>query len=88
MGYETLIIEHEEPVLIVRLNRPDALNALNHKLLSELSTVLEDADKNESVRVIILTGSKKSLCCWSRYKRDDGQRICRNVPRQLFLQGT
>ena len=36
MAYETLIIEHEEPVLIVRLNRPDALNALNNKLLEEL----------------------------------------------------
>ena len=59
MAYETLIIEHEEPVLIVRLNRPNALNALNNKLLEELSIVLGDADKNDSVRVIILTGSEK-----------------------------
>ena len=55
MAYETLIIEHEEPVLIIRLNRPNALNALNSKLLEELSNALTDADENDSVRTIILT---------------------------------
>ena len=68
MAYETLIIEHEEPVLIVRLNRPDALNALNNKLLEELSIVMEEADKNESVRVIILTGSKKAFAAGADIK--------------------
>ena len=38
MAYETLVIEHEEPILIIRLNRPNALNALNSKLLEELKT--------------------------------------------------
>ena len=47
MAYETLIIEHEEPVLIIRLNRPNALNALNSKLLEELSNALTDADEND-----------------------------------------
>ena len=68
MAYETLVIEHEEPVLIIRLNRPDALNALNNKLLEELSIVLEDADKNQSVRVIILTGSKKAFAAGADIK--------------------
>ena len=42
MAYETLIIEHEEPILIIRLNRPNALNALNSKLLEELNNALSD----------------------------------------------
>ena len=68
MAYETLIIEHEEPVLIVRLNRPDALNALNNKLLEELSIVMKDADRNDSIRVIILTGSKKAFAAGADIK--------------------
>ena len=47
MAYETLIIEHEEPILIIRLNRPNALNALNSKLLEELNSALSDADNND-----------------------------------------
>ena len=61
MAYETLIIEHEEPILIIKLNRPNALNALNSKLLEELNSALTDADNNDSVRTIILTGSEKTL---------------------------
>ena len=61
MAYETLIIEHEEPILIIRLNRPNALNALNSKLLEELNNALTEADKNNSVRTIVLTGSEKAF---------------------------
>ena len=68
MAYETLIIEHEEPVLIIRLNRPNALNALNSKLLEELSNALTDADKNDSVRTIILTGSEKAFAAGADIK--------------------
>ena len=46
MAYETLIIEHEEPVLIIRLNRPNALNALNSKLLEELNNTLRPKIEN------------------------------------------
>ena len=42
MAYETLIIEHEEPILIIRLNRPNALNALNSKLLEELNNAFNE----------------------------------------------
>ena len=68
MAYETLIIEHEEPVLIIRLNRPNALNALNSKLLEELSNALTDADENDSVRTIILTGSEKAFAAGADIK--------------------
>ena len=68
MAYETLIIEHEEPVLIIRLNRPNALNALNGKLLEELSNALTDADENDSVRTIILTGSEKAFAAGADIK--------------------
>ena len=68
MAYETLIIEHEEPILIIKLNRPIALNALNSKLLEELNSALTDADNNDSVRTIILTGSEKAFAAGADIK--------------------
>jgi|TARA_B100002051_G_scaffold43825_1_gene38270 enoyl-CoA hydratase len=68
MAYETLIIEHEEPILIIRLNRPNALNALNSKLLEELNSALTDADSNDAVRTIILTGTEKAFAAGADIK--------------------
>ncbi len=61
MAYETLLVELEENVKTIRLNRPDALNALNVQLLSELSDALCEAEKNNKVRCIVITGSEKAF---------------------------
>jgi enoyl-CoA hydratase len=61
MPYETLIVEIEDEVALVRLNRPDALNALNLKLMQELAACLTAADANPKVRCILLTGSDKAF---------------------------
>ena len=61
MAYETLIVEIADKVALIRLNRPEALNAINAKLLSELATALAAADKNDDVRCIVLTGSEKAF---------------------------
>ena len=61
MAYETLIVEIEDDVALIRLNRPDALNALNSRLLGELAEALGAADRNDKVRCIVLTGSEKAF---------------------------
>lgn len=61
MAYETLIVELDDYVATIRLNRPDALNALNLKLMQELAAALTAADRNPQVRCIILTGSEKAF---------------------------
>ncbi len=61
MGYETLIVEVEDHVGVIQLNRPDALNALNQQLLGELSDALEAMQQNDKVRCIVLTGSEKAF---------------------------
>ncbi len=68
MAYETLIVEIEDYVALIRLNRPDALNALNARLMSELASALTDADRNERVRCIILTGSEKAFAAGADVK--------------------
>lgn len=61
MAYETIIVEIEDDVATITLNRPDALNALNSKLLGELCAAMEEADKSDKVRCIVLTGSEKAF---------------------------
>ncbi len=61
MAYKTIIVDTDDHITTIRLNRPDALNALNAELLSELADAVRDASGNEKVRCIILTGSEKAF---------------------------
>ncbi|MDO9639090.1 MAG: enoyl-CoA hydratase [Pseudotabrizicola sp.] len=68
MAYDTLIVEVEDYVSLIRLNRPDALNALNSKLMRELASAVQAADRDDNVRVIVLTGSEKSFAAGADVK--------------------
>ncbi len=61
MAYETLIVEIEDYVALIRLNRPDAMNALNSALMRELAAAVTAAEQNERVRCIVITGSDKAF---------------------------
>ncbi len=61
MAYETIIVDVTDYVALIRLNRPDARNALNAQLLGELCTALEEADASDKVRCIVITGSEKAF---------------------------
>lgn len=68
MAYQTLIVEIEDYVALIRLNRPEALNALNSQLLGELGDALKAADANEKVRCIVITGSEKAFAAGADIK--------------------
>ncbi len=68
MAYKTITVEIEDNVELIRLNRPDALNALNAELLSELIDALEQADANEKVRCVVITGSEKAFAAGADIK--------------------
>lgn len=57
MNYQNLIVEIENKIAVVTLNRPQALNALNKDLLSNISDFFSSAQTNDDIRVVILTGS-------------------------------
>ena len=61
MAYETIIVDINDDIALITLNRPDALNALNAQLLAELAQALEDADASDKVRCIVVTGSDKAF---------------------------
>ena len=68
MAFETIISEVEDHVGIIKFNRPEVLNALNGKLLSELAQALAEAEANEKVRCIIVTGSEKAFAAGADIK--------------------
>ena len=55
--YQHILVERQEHIGIVTLNRPKELNALNFQLVSELAQALEEFDSDESIRCIVLTGA-------------------------------
>ncbi len=68
MAYETLIVEVEDHVGVIRLNRPDALNALSPELLTELAAAVTEMDASPKVRAIVLTGSEKAFAAGADIK--------------------
>ena len=59
MDYSDLLIERHDKVVVIRLNRPKAMNALNDNMMNELGNALHGFDADPTVNVMILTGSDK-----------------------------
>ncbi|MGB5836398.1 MAG: enoyl-CoA hydratase [Albidovulum sp.] len=88
MAYETLIVEIEDDVALIRLNRPDALNALNAKLLEELGDALAGAEANDKVRCIVLTGSEKAFAAGADIKEMSEKTFVEVFTSDLFGANT
>jgi enoyl-CoA hydratase len=57
MSYATLLSSLEKGILVVTINRPDKLNALNQQVMSDLNSLMDDVDDNEIIQSVIITGS-------------------------------
>lgn len=61
-SYEYILVSRPEPsVVLVTLNRPKALNALCSPLFQELNEVLKEADEDDTVGAMVLTGSERAF---------------------------
>ena len=68
MDYETLLVEKQEGVWIVTLNRPERLNALNYQLAVDLEDVVDKIAEDEEARSVILTGAGRGFCAGADIK--------------------
>jgi len=68
MAYATIIVETKGRVGLVKLNRPNALNALNAQLIDELSTALDGFEADEGIGCIVITGSEKAFAAGADIK--------------------
>ncbi len=62
LPYETLILEKEEGVATITLNRPERKNALNLQLLEELGQAVKAIEEDDETRAVVLTGGDKFFC--------------------------
>jgi len=91
MSYENIIVTKEDKTAIITINRPESLNALNAKTISELSSALDELASDIEVRVVILTGSgEKSFVAgadikeFSDYNQEKAEELARNGQNNLF----
>jgi len=61
MSYTTILVDKYEGWAKVTLNRPEVMNAINTDMRRELREALTDAEQDDTIRVIVLTGSKKAF---------------------------
>ena len=61
MAYEFVLTETRGPVGIVRINRPEVRNALNHQTIAELVDALEAFDRDAAIRCMVLTGDDRAF---------------------------
>src|ERR1019366_10194379 len=57
MPYETILLDREDGVGIVTLNRPEKLNAMNRELAAELSDAMKQLNADDAIGCIIVTGA-------------------------------
>ncbi|MCJ8508944.1 enoyl-CoA hydratase [Rhizobium lemnae] len=68
MTYKTILTERRDSVLLIRLNRPEALNALNSTVAQELIAVTAAADVDPAIGCVVLTGSEKAFAAGADIK--------------------
>lgn len=68
MTYETILLETHGRVGLITLNRPQALNALNAQLVSEVNQALDALEADANIGCIVITGSKKAFAAGADIK--------------------
>ncbi len=66
MTYANIIVETHGGVGLIKLNRPQALNALSSPLIEDLNKALESFETDSAIRAIVLTGSEKAPASLSK----------------------
>ena len=62
MPYETILTDSSDTIFTITINRPDKLNALNTAMIHELIAAFDEADADDAVRAIIVTGAGRAFC--------------------------
>jgi len=62
MEYKAIIVKKEQGIATITLNRPDKLNSMSEELLDELIEAVNDAEKDEETKVVVITGAGRGFC--------------------------
>ena len=91
--YSNLLVDQKESIQRIIINRPQQLNALNKLTIQELRSAIEDANSNNIIRVIILTGAgEKAFVAGADIKEfvnftpEEGKKLSAEGQQKLFNQ--
>ena len=91
MVFENILVEQNENLAIITINRPSKLNALNNDTIEELHEAFENLDINTSIKVIIITGSGEKafvagadISEFANYDLEEGTELARRGQELLF----
>lgn len=91
MALENILTEIKNEVLIITINRPDKLNALNKQTLEELHETLVNAENDQSIRALIITGSGTKafvagadIAEFANFTTKEGQQLSSNGHFKVF----
>jgi enoyl-CoA hydratase/carnithine racemase len=62
MKFESIRCEVQDQILTITLNRPDKLNAVSPAMIKEMMEAFDQADRDDQVRVVIVTGAGRAFC--------------------------
>ena len=60
--YATILLEEIDSVLILKLNRPEKLNAFNMQMLDDMLDAIDYANTNDNIKSLVITGSGRAFC--------------------------
>ncbi|MGA2953642.1 MAG: enoyl-CoA hydratase [Caulobacteraceae bacterium] len=86
-AHETLIVETADSVTLIRLNRPEALNALNSQLIGELGAALAAAEADNAVGCIVITGSERAFAAGADIKEMSDKTYAQMFKADFFTAG-
>lgn len=81
-AWQTIGLDMDQGIALLRLQRPEALNAINHQMLAELSEAIDLLEGDKTVRVLVLTGEGKAFAAGADIARiqalsqQDAQAFC------------
>ncbi len=84
MAYKTILVDTEASVGLITLNRPDAMNALNSELMSELTAALDEYEADANIGCIVVTGSVKAFAAGADVKEMQSKSFV-DVYREDFI---
>jgi len=95
LAYEQITTRIEDGVMVLTMNRPDRLNAFTGTMMTEMISAFDEADANDDVRAIVVTGAGRAFCAGADlgagdktfdYKDDDAEKIHRDGGGLLTLR--
>ena len=85
MSFQTILVEIVDNIAVIRLNRPEALNAINAAMMGEMAAAVAAAERDPAVRCIILTGSDKAFAAGADVREMAGKSFVDAYTTDFFV---